>query len=133
MFPEVKPEESTVFNRNVWVLNSDSVSYTEEFNGETIVVPPNNEKKVQMPYLEARRFLGRGRPPGEQDHMGNWIVRPKALRTEEISPVRAQDFDAATEASEHRCQICSREFGSLHGLKIHVSTQHPNAEKAKSE
>ncbi len=94
-----KAAQSTEFSRTltgsrkVWVLNSHTEDYVEEFRGDKVRVPANNEKALIMPYLEARRFLGQPKAPAEVGVDGKFITGPKALRTVELTDEEFSDFE----------------------------------------
>lgn len=123
-------------SRLVWVLNRDSVPYTENFKDTPITVPPNELKALKMPFLEARQFLGQGKPPAKQDATGRWIVRPKALYTQDltadekkgtINEVIERNAVDAEKAAAHKCMICNKGMGSEFALKVHMASSHEGA------
>ena len=125
-------EHQPTTNRKVWVLNRDGQPYVEDFKGRKIVVPPNDEKKLKMPFLEARQFLGQPKQPAEQRADGTWITGPKALYTEEIE----EEVEKAEKNAEQQekglattCMICEKKFDTEHALKIHVGRAHPDMEE----
>ena len=87
-------------NRLVWVLNSHNQDYTEEFRGDKITVPANNQKIYKrieeggslMPYLAARKFLGQPKAAGQILPDGTWYTPPKSLRTEEMTITELNQF-----------------------------------------
>lgn len=82
---------AAIQTRMVWVLNSDFRSYTEDYRGKPLTVPPNSQKIPKriydggnlMEFIEARMFLGNMKVPQKID--GKWVETPKALRTEELT------------------------------------------------
>jgi len=123
-------------NRKVWVINHYSEEYKEEFRGATIKVPPDGQKKLLMPFLAARRFLGQVTPVGEQLPNGKWKDPPKALATVELTPAErkaidgispedlAKNADAVEKALRLQCQICQFQAKDDRGLKIHTTKEH---------
>lgn len=133
-------------NRPVWVLNSFDKEYREVFRGEEIVVPPNNEKKVKMPFLAANRFLHQPVTPAELLRLPNGTYKgvPKALRIEELSDsdLRAEgksveslnkEAKEADNKAKLTCAICGVQSTSEKGLKIHTTKAHPEFEPVKDE
>lgn len=118
--------ETTTGTRLVWVLNRDSRPYKEDYNGTLIVVPPNNEKKVKMPFLEARKFLSRGKPPAVYLPNGEVVTGPKALYTEEIAAEVEKEKPVVD--TDTKCMICNSVFDSPKALQIHVGRMHKDAE-----
>ena len=131
--PFVMDTDLSSGHRLVWVLNSDTVPYTEKFKGDPITVPANNEKKLKMPYLEAREFLKQGKPLAQQASNGTYLIRPKALRTEELTAEEKKgtvnEIIEATKpaAMTNKCMVCGKDCGSEHGLKIHMANFHEGA------
>lgn len=119
-------------NRKVWVVNNHSEPYTEVFRGETITIPPNGAKEIQMGYLKAERFLGQPKPPGEQAPDGTWLSTPKALKIVELS-----DDERGHKRSEPKpsfsCMLCEFEAQNEAGLKRHMTVKHPDAEPIKKD
>lgn len=115
--------------RLVWVLNRDHQEYREDYNGTMIVVPPNNEKKVKMPFLDARKFLARGKAPAQYQPDGRRLVGPKSLYTEEIpEELEKEDRKLRGLPDTHKCMICNEEFDKAKALNMHVIRRHPDAE-----
>lgn len=101
----VQGVEQPTTNRLVWVLNRHHMDYTEEFKGELITIPSNNQRLVKMPFLEARSFLGRGKKPAKKNPDGSWLNQPKALYTEEIQDEYERDLERI---SDHEKSILAR-------------------------
>jgi hypothetical protein len=136
--PFVMDTDLTLGSRLVWVLNRDSVSYTENFKGVPVTVPPFEKKELKMPFLEARQFLGQGKPPAKQDAQGNWLIRPKALYTSDltkeeklgtINEVIEKNAHDAEKASVNKCMICNKVMTTEHALKVHIANMHEGADK----
>jgi hypothetical protein len=135
--PLIMDSDLSLGSRLVWVLNRDTEPYTEKFRDEFITVPPNKEKKVKMPFLEARQFLGQGKPPAEKDVEGNYLPgkRPKALYTIDLTVDElggnSKTLDVAMKATEaaiaNKCMICNKQMGSEYALKVHLANMHPDA------
>lgn len=136
----VQGVEQPTTNRLVWVLNRHHMAYTEEFKGELITIPPNEQRLVKMPFLEARSFLGRGKKPAKKNPDGSWINQPKALYTEEIQDEYERDLERISEhekvilaRSSHRNQkvggIVDEDLSKPDGLKERKAEQ-PKAEAA---
>lgn len=134
-------------NRKVWVVNNGTQEYQEMFRGDNIVVPPNGEKKVLMPFLAARRFLGQPVVAAEQIQRpdGTFMGVPKMLETIEISIKEAKELfgtdekKLAKEIKEQEekaalmCALCGYQTTSPKGLKIHTTKEHPNREPVKED
>lgn len=138
------------YNRKVWVVNMWDRPYTEQFRGESITVPPNGEKKVQMGYVEARRFLGQSKPPAhfiDGPNGKEWNPKsepPKMLKVVELDEgdysdlgISEQQLKAEAKAefkdASMACALCGKVFKNAKGVEIHTSTQHPNAMAFKKE
>ena len=131
--------------RKVWVLNSWNQPYIEEFQGSKIVVPPNNEKKIHMNYIEARHFLGVTKYPAALRPDGTFEGTPKMLRTEEMSSEETEEITGKTikdlrsevkrEETEAKsaCPICGSGFKNLKGMEIHVARMHPEYEAIEAK
>jgi hypothetical protein len=127
-------------NRKVWVINHHTETHKEDFRGSEMVIPPNGEKKVLMPYLAARRFLAQVTPLGEKLPNGQWKTPPKALETVELTPAErmvidgitpeelAKNANAVEEALKLQCQICQFQAKDSRGLKIHMTKEHGDRE-----
>lgn len=122
----IKPTGS----RLVWVLNRDSAPYTENYNGTTVTIPPNHEKSVKMPFLQARHFLSRGKPAAVYTPTGKVVRGPKALYIEEIQSEIEAEADRS-DGMEKTCMICMKKFQNKKALGMHVMRAHPDAEPAE--
>ena len=124
----IKPTGS----RLVWVLNRDVNPYRENFNGTDVVIPPNHEKRVKMPFLEARQFLRIGKPKAEYTPTGIVLRGPKALYTEEIQEeIEKENASLEGTTKKMTCMICMKKFDSKKALGMHVMRAHPDAEPAE--
>lgn len=129
----IEINEQPTVSRLVWVLNRDSEWYREDFNGRTIEVPPNHEKRLKMPFLEARRFLSRGKPMAEYTPTGVRVRGPKALYTEEIAEEIEREEKILTKSPKvFKCMVCAKNFESQKGLGLHVMRAHPDAEPGEA-
>lgn len=133
-------------NRKVWVINNWTKPHVEEFRGEKITIPPNGEKKVLMPFLKARRFLGQTWPlfdplpdgsyrEGEAPKMLKVVelTHEDRLRLEGITPEEAKKIALEEEkALRLRCSYCGFQAVSDKGLKIHMSKNHEGVEPVET-
>jgi len=87
---------ATGSNRKVWVVNNNKDTYTEEFRGEEMKIPGNGVKKVLMPFLAARRFLGQPKAPAEMLPNGTFRNMPKALETIELTDDERIKYEGKT-------------------------------------
>lgn len=87
---------STGSNRLVWIVNHNRSDYTEEFRGEKLSIPANAEKKVLMPFLAARRFLGQPKAPATVLADGTFLNMPKALETVELTDEERMKHEGKT-------------------------------------
>ena len=123
--------------RPVYVVNSYHEEYREVFRGKEIVIPPNGERKVKMPYLMARRFLGQ--PVAIPETLPNGSIKgsPKSLQTIELShdELEREGFvpKKGKSANELLCPLCGFEGKTAQGLSVHIAKQHADAQRAPSE
>ena len=115
-------QQATYFNeanaavlgsRPVWILNRFHQPYVEDFKGKTIVIPAGERKEVTMPYLEAREFLGRGRPPATQKIDGTWDGVPKALYTHELTAEELIEHGYNPETLKRQIKAVEKEAQTL--------------------
>jgi hypothetical protein len=136
-----------LINRKVWVLNRDSEPYTEEFRGQTITVPADEQKETLMPYLSAEKFLSQPKCPAFTNSRGDYQVRPKALYIQELTKQERIDMEGITQeqmekeadrfekATRNICTLCQdgKVFGSEKGLKVHMKKMHSDRAPVKDE
>lgn len=131
--PYVMDTDLSSGSRLVWVLNRDHAPYTENYKGDPITIPPNNEKRVKMPYLEACQFLGQGKPLAKSDVNGNRIIGPKALYKLELTDAEKKGTinevieKQVEKSSPGKCMVCGKDCSSEHGLKVHMANFHEGA------
>ena len=123
-------------NRKVWVINDYTEPYTESFRGDEYTIPPNGEKKVLMPFLAARRFLGQSVGVPDQLPDGSFKTPPKMLKTVELTAEEAEDVfgitnpeKVAKEAEAKAalvCTLCGTSLPTEQGMKVHMSRMHPD-------
>jgi hypothetical protein len=87
---------STGSNRKVWVVNNNRDTYVEDFRGEKMAIPGGAQKKVLMPYLAARRFLGQPKAPATILADGTFLNMPKALETVELTDEERMKYEGKT-------------------------------------
>lgn len=88
--------DKTSSNRKVWIINHNRDTYVEDFRGEKISIPGKEEKKVLMPYLAARRFLGQPKAPATVLADGSFLNMPKALETVELTDEERIKYEGKT-------------------------------------
>lgn len=118
----------------MWVVNWGSEEFRDHWKGREIVVPPNRQKTVKMPYLEAERYLSKGYPMPDTRPDGSHEFPPKALHILEMTDEEIAMENGTTVAqvkaekervqSLHTCATCGDDFDSRKGLEIHVGRTH---------
>lgn len=132
--------DMTASNRPVWVINTHTETYEEEFRGKVRRVPPNGEKSLVMRYLEARKFLGRPKSAGHRNTFGQYVLGPKALKVVEMTAEEAAQWygvdtktlmeeDKKTQekkSKKHVCHLDGKEFPSKKALEAYMKATYPN-------
>lgn len=121
--------------RPVWVINDYHEPYKEDFRGSEVVIPPNGEKKVKMPFVSARRFLGQPIGMPEQLPNGQFKSAPKMLRTLElpIDELAKLGYAKKEANNELMCPLCGIEAKTAQGLSVHIGKMHADAQRAPVE
>ena len=131
-------------SRKVYVCNRYHEAYRETWKGREIVVPPNGEKELLMPVLEANRFLGRPTVVVTQNDLrpdGSFPQIPKALYIVELTRDERkklegktdEDLDKEKNQKLNLCSVCGDSFPTEKGLGLHVRFKHSDKTAVKDE
>lgn len=128
-------------SRKVCVINLNDQPYVEEFKGENIVIPPNGERKVFMPFWKASKFKSSCIAPPAMDITGERVkggmvkmikvvelTEDERMKLGEMTPdeLAAKQVEAE-EALGNMCGQCGYQAKTVQGLKMHTTKNHPEA------
>lgn len=128
--------------RKVWILNRHATKeYREEYRGEIVSVPANNEKKMLLDLISAEKFLSRGATPQFFANDGSTELsmgKPLYIQELTLDEVKVHDpknynVDVKKEERELKalCTVCGEQLPTQRGLAIHVSRKHPDLSPVK--
>ena len=127
-------------SREVWVVNLHKTqTYRQEYMGQVFEVPPQEEKKLHLEYMDAEGFLSKPDQPQTFDNVGKEIYMGKPLKIVEMNDEERMKFDPRYKAKaketemlgKDRCTICGKKMEHPDFLVPHMKAVHPGREPVK--